>query len=192
VRREGIFVREQSLWARLARVRKIIFDKTGTLTLETMTLRNPIALATLAPEHKRVLLRMVRDNLHPVSCCLRESLMAAGIEPADTGEMTEIIGSGLELHDGKNIFRLGRSSWAAIVRGNASSSECTFSRDGQTLAEFFFADSIRGDARDEIALLQKRGYEIHILSGDRVEKVQKMGSRLALATSRCHGEMSPD
>jgi len=35
LRRAGVFVRENDLWARLGRVRKIIFDKTGTLTLES-------------------------------------------------------------------------------------------------------------------------------------------------------------
>ncbi|HTX65583.1 MAG TPA: heavy metal translocating P-type ATPase metal-binding domain-containing protein, partial [Opitutaceae bacterium] len=46
-RRWGVFVRENDLWARLGRVRKLIFDKTGTLTLEVPALANPEALAAV-------------------------------------------------------------------------------------------------------------------------------------------------
>ncbi len=35
LRRRGVFVRENDLWAKLRKVRRIVFDKTGTLTLET-------------------------------------------------------------------------------------------------------------------------------------------------------------
>jgi len=85
VQRLGVFLREGNLWSRLRSVRKIIFDKTGTLTLETMALRNPGSFEALAMVEKTVLLAMVSDSLHPVSCCLRELLLAEGIDAASVG-----------------------------------------------------------------------------------------------------------
>jgi Cu2+-exporting ATPase len=70
LRRRGVFVLDGDLWSRLGRVRTLVFDKTGTLTLETPVLLNPEAIDGLAPEARRALHVLVRDNPHPVSQCL--------------------------------------------------------------------------------------------------------------------------
>lgn len=76
LRQRGVFVRDQSLWHRLGKIRKIIFDKTGTLTMENLALRNPEALRSLDPAAGEILLHLVESNLHPVSRCIREHLLA--------------------------------------------------------------------------------------------------------------------
>ncbi len=191
LRKRGVFVREQSLWGRIMRVRKIIFDKTGTLTLETRALLNPEALDRLAPGHKRVLLRMVENNLHPVSCCLRELLMAAGVVPSDEGTVTETVGYGLELREGGSVYRLGRPDFMRFGEAVIPRCDCVFSLDGKTLAEFSFRDEVRADAASEVAVLQSRGYAVHILSGDREKKVAAMARQLSLPAEQCKGGMSP-
>jgi len=185
LRKSGVFLREASLWPRLDRVRKIIFDKTGTLTLETMALRNPESLAALTPAEKSTLLGMVRDSLHPVSCCLRELLLAEGVAPA-SGRAEETPGVGLELVADHEIWLLGRSGWA----GEADA-DCVFSRNGHVLAAFRFGENVRGDAIEEIATLRARGNEVFILSGDRQAKVNTMATRLGLPAAHCHAEMTP-
>lgn len=184
LRKFGVFVREQSLWERLTRVRKIIFDKTGTLTLENMGLRNPEALRGLGPKQKGVLLRMVEDNLHPVSCCLREFLMAEGVQADLEGEVREIVGQGLEMVARGATWRLGRP-----VEGNY---DCEFRCDGNLVASFSFGEETRVDAREEIATLRRRGLEVQILSGDRRAKVAAMADRLGLPETACQAEMTPE
>jgi P-type Cu2+ transporter len=112
LRRVGVFIRESELWTKLERVRKIVFDKTGTLTLETISLRNPEALHALLANDRAVLLAMVHDNLHPVSGCLREQLLADGVVPGSSANVRETIGFGLEIEHRGAIYRLGRPEWA--------------------------------------------------------------------------------
>jgi Cu2+-exporting ATPase len=195
LRASGVFIREQSLWARLLKVRRIVFDKTGTLTLETMGLKNadaPDGLAALTSDERARLLLMVRDNLHPVSCCLRETLLAAGTHaPApDTlrGELTEVVGLGLEFTLDETVWRLGRPGWLAKVE---TAHDCEFSKNGALLARFKFCEQVRPDAKEEVAALQKNGFGVHILSGDRPEKVAAMASQLGLDPDHCHGGMTP-
>ncbi len=206
LRKAGVFVREPSLWGRLMRVRTIVFDKTGTLTLETMTPRNPEAMESLDDHDKRVLLRMVQDNLHPASCCLREYLMAAGIEPATVcGELAETVGFGLELVEQGSIWRVGRPAWA-LGGGNDWSregdqtnvpddaghlGECVFSRNGTLLASFGFCEQVRPDAAFEMRRLQAAGHRIAILSGDRSHKVARMAVELGLDPAQAIGEVTP-
>ncbi len=186
LRKAGVFLREASLWPRLASVRKIIFDKTGTLTLETMELRNPESLAALGPAEKALLLGMVQDSLHPVSCCLRELLLAEGVIPASATRAEETPGVGLELVMGHDVWLLGRSGWAGEADG-----DCVFSRNGRVLAAFQFGENVRADAVEEIAALRARGADIFILSGDRPAKVAAMAARLGLPAAHGHAGMTP-
>jgi len=188
LRRRGVFVREQSLWARLARVKRVLFDKTGTLTLETMELDDPAVMERLSAAEKSILLALVQDNLHPASCCLRELLMAARAQPADGGLIREETGLGLESGDGR--WRLGREAWAC--RGGGSDTEaCVFALDGRAIASFHFQEKARPGAAEEIAWLTARGYGINILSGDGAAKVRAMALQLGLPPEHCVGGMSP-
>jgi len=187
LRRRGVFVREQGLWAKLARVRKVLFDKTGTLTLETMELRDPGALAALTPMEKSILLALVQDNLHPASCCLRELLMAARVRPAAVGTVREETGCGIETPEG--AWRLGRPGWATSETGEEEG--CVLARNGVEIAHFHFQEQVRPGAAAEIEWLQRRGYTVFILSGDDAEKVRAMAEQLGLPAGQYRGGMSP-
>ena len=189
LRRRGVFVREQSLWAKLARVRKILFDKTGTLTLGTMELRDPNELAALTPMERSVLLALVQDNLHPASCCLRELLMAARTRPGAVGAIREETGCGIETRTPEGIWRLGRAGWAASEIGDEEG--CVLARNGVAIAHFHFHEQARPGAAAEIEWLQRQGYAVSILSGDGAEKVRAMAGQLGLPASQCTGSMSP-
>lgn len=188
LRRLGVFIRDGALWGKLDRIRKIVFDKTGTLTLEGISLRNPEVLRQLTPAECGILLAMVQDSFHPVSGCLREQLLAAGVSGTAAGPVHEVVGFGLELEHGGARYRLGRPGWAA---SGGTGGDCLFTRDGAVLTRFAFGEEARGDAAEEIGALRRRGCEVYILSGDRHAKVAAMADRLALPRASCLGELSP-
>jgi Cu2+-exporting ATPase len=183
LRRRGVFVRDGGLWAKLGRVRKIVFDKTGTLTLETPVLQNPAALTALDAAARAALCALVRDNPHPISQCLLENLLSAGsIEPL-AGEVQEVVGFGVEL----GPWSLGRAGW----RDDAGGEGTVLARDGEIIARFCFADTIRSDAKTEIAALAANGFATFILSGDLPEKVTALAGELQLPENRALGGLSP-
>jgi P-type Cu2+ transporter len=187
-RRTGVLVRDNGLWARLPKVDTIVFDKTGTLTLETMALRNPGALSALAAADREILLGMVEHSLHPVASCLREQLLGGGTKLApEIQAVTDVVGAGLEAHFRSAVYRLGKPGWAGQGTGDT-----LFTRDGVALASFHFGDAVREDAAEEFHTLRNRGYRLHILSGDRPEKVARMAAELDLPKSNAHGGLSPD
>jgi len=198
LRRFGVFVRENDLFPRLTRLKKIIFDKTGTLTLETPVLSHPAALHALSPAARAALLALVRDNPHPISQCLNENLLADGlvngIEPA-VGEVSEETGFGVTLRSELGLWSLGRPGWfgrdtkSAAVANEAHDTE--FACDGVVLARFKFADAVRPGAREEIAALRAAGFETFILSGDRREKVATMAEGLGLPPQNAIAEATP-
>jgi Cu2+-exporting ATPase len=204
VRRWGVFVRENDLWARLERVRKIIFDKTGTLTLESPALADPGVLRALATDARRALLTLVRDNPHPVSQCLHEELLVNGESSSPlAGELREDIGSGVSLRVGTDFWTLGRPGWRGHLEkdvtycvtnpeAGAPAAETEFCRDGVVLAQFRFLDAVRADARVEVAALRAGGREVYILSGDHRSKVDALTRELGLPLENGAGEVSPE
>jgi Cu2+-exporting ATPase len=184
LRRRGVFVREGDLWTKLARIRKLVFDKTGTLTLETPVLQNPEVLSALDPAARAALLALVRDNPHPMSQCLLENLLAADSVELLAGEVNETVGFGVEL----GAWSLGRSGW----RDHSSGEGTVFAREGEVLARFHFADTVRSDARDEIHALEAMGFSTFILSGDRRKRVASLALELGLLPSHALAELSPN
>jgi P-type Cu2+ transporter len=205
LRRAGVFVRSDSLWARLRRVHKVIFDKTGTLTLESLVLRNPAALAVLEPDDRAALWTLVRAARHPAASCVREAMLAGGWNvEADAGAgVREEVGCGLEWRDrdGRE-WRLGRASWVRAGRttsavagfgpADAENTDLAFARNGIVIACFATGEEVRGDAVDEVKRLRARGLDVFILSGDRAEKVATMAARLGLAPAAAIAEMTPE
>lgn len=198
LRRFGVFVRENDLFPRLTRIRKIVFDKTGTLTLETPVLTNPETLHGLARSARAALLALVRDNPHPISQCLNENLLADGLvnglEPA-AGNVHEETGFGVTLRTDLGLWSLGRPGWLGRDEAHAAAATEThdteFACDGVVLARFKFTDSVRPGAREEIAALHAAGFETFILSGDRREKVATMAAALAIPSQNAVAQASP-
>ncbi|HEX9782282.1 MAG TPA: HAD family hydrolase [Opitutaceae bacterium] len=193
LRHAGLFVRSEDLWARLRRVRKVIFDKTGTLTLESLVLRNPSVLRSLAPEAVEALAALVRTSRHPAASCVREAMLAAGlgVEGAcEDGEVREEVGFGLEWRARSGTaWRLGRPDWAA--RAPRDGGDVVLGCNGVLVAEFMTAERVRADAREEIGTMRSRGLEVFIFSGDRPEKVAAMARCLNLPESAAVGAMTP-
>jgi Cu2+-exporting ATPase len=190
LRRRGVFVREEDLWTKLRRVRKLVFDKTGTLTLESPSLRNPDTLAALSPEARAALFTLVRDNAHPISQSLLEHLLAAGPIDSAAAEddptanvVMETTGFGVEC----GPWSLGRGGW----RDDEGGSETVFARDGEVLARFRFADEARPGAAGELSALAARGLPTFILSGDDPVKVARLAEQLQVPVARARGGLTP-
>ncbi|MCS7009298.1 MAG: HAD family hydrolase, partial [Chthoniobacterales bacterium] len=193
MRRFGVFVREKELWARLRKVKVILMDKTGTVTLERLGLKNPEAVDGLSQRAREVLLGMTMVSLHPVARCLREELMARGVEGMESVRVREVIGCGIEWARQEGTWRLGKAEWALWDVSHKGQREGTiFSLDGVEVAEFEFEEEVRPDASRQIQELERDGYEVWLLSGDRVEKVKRIGKELGVREERALGGLEPE
>jgi P-type Cu2+ transporter len=200
LRQAGVFVREPSLFARMAKVRRIVLDKTGTLTLEAPQLANADVLASLNPEAIQALRLMVEDSLHPVGRALREALRALPppmAAPApDPAAVSETVGMGLSLTDAAGRrWSLGRPGWRGSnnelpADGWDAAGDCELACDGHLVAAFHLRESLRAEAVATIATLQRQ-YQIAILSGDRTAKVRHMAERLGLDPACAIGDQLP-
>ncbi len=99
-------------------------------------------------------------------------------------EVTEVQGCGLEsVYKGKKI-RLGKRAWIGTEGKNDDSIELWLALENQEAVRFTFADKLRSDAKDIISQLQKNGYGLSLLSGDRSEVVDKAASELGIGEAK--------
>jgi Cu2+-exporting ATPase len=59
------------------------------------------------------------------------------------------------------------------------------------VARFSFSESLRGDAREELAALKKRGLGLAVLSGDRDEMVAALAAELGVDAKWARGGLTP-
>ena len=167
--KRGLLVKDGSALERLAEVDVALFDKTGTLTLGEP---RP-DISALDPEARSVALGLAQASRHPLSRGLAEALRAASVEPAAVSFITEESGTGLS------------GQWhglpVALERPDSDASDlATRLRIGDHTTTLHFADPLRPDAADSLAMLRSVGIEASILSGDRSAPVEALAQQLGL------------
>jgi Cu2+-exporting ATPase len=177
--RQGIMVKDGSAMERLAEIDSVVFDKTGTLTMGHPRLVNAI---NAGAEEFSIAAGLASHSRHPLSLALLN-----GIREAVTSfdAVTEQPGAGLEAVTDKGVYRLGNRSFACGFRpgngeDNESTSEVVLSCDGKELARFHFEDEVRPDAGQAVAALERDGYSIFLMSGDRAQVVEATARRLKI------------
>ncbi|MBX3463551.1 MAG: HAD family hydrolase [Planctomycetes bacterium] len=186
LRRRGVFVRSRSLLDKARCVRKVVFDKTGTVTHGGLRAR---AAAPLPAAALPALATLAASSNHPVSQAILQGL---GRAPFVAGMVIEEIpGRGLVgRHDGVE-WRLGGREFAGLAGAAGAGRECVLARDGELVARFELEEDFRAGAAAEVANLAARGLEVHLLSGDRPDRVARAAAALGIPGARARGGMSP-
>lgn len=190
LQRFGVFLRRDDFWSRLGGVKRVILDKTGTLTMERPELTNPEAVAGLDEEARRRLRQLVAGSLHPVSRRLLESVGGSGAEAVETVE--EVPGAGMRLRVDGRVWSLGRPDFGVGSGSDAPEADAVLRRDGEVVAAFRFADTLRPESAEAVRALDARGLRVDILSGDREEKVRAAAVAAGLGADRVHARMRPE
>ncbi len=196
LRRSGIFIQQNSMWARLKRVSWVVFDKTGTLTLDAPKLVNTAVLDDLNDEQKDALAILLEGSHHPIARAVREEMANRGWWQVDEGGgrsgVEETVGCGVEWVDsGKKVWALGKPGWKAdlpIENEVASVLTC----DNNTVAAFEFKEALREDACEEVQALLSMGYQLAILSGDQKQRVQDIADTLGIDKKNVQAGLDPE
>jgi len=166
--RQGILVKTGTALERLAHVKNVVFDKTGTLTLGRAELINRDQLNA---DDLELAASLAGVSKHPLSRALCRAVPAIAIKSG----VEEVAGCGLQWQD----VRLGSRQWCGDMDAPRSMGpELWLAKGDQAPVCLHFADHVRSDAKTVIARLQARGYQTHLLSGDREEPVRQVAEEL--------------
>ena len=190
LRRAGLFVRSAGFLDRAEQVRQVVFDKTGTVTNGALDVTDVAPLAALDSTFRATLAGMVAVSSHPKSVALQRAL--AGLEQplVPARRVEEIAGAGLSLSEGGVEYRVGAPAW--VAPGAAASGDVAFGADGRLLACVSTVESLRPDARREVAALRTSGYDVWLLSGDEPARVAQTARVVGIREDRAVGGESAE
>lgn len=181
----GVLIKSADGLERLSETDTIVFDKTGTLSLGEPQLVEPerydaVLFARAA--------RLAAASRHPYARALvRAAEEAAGyaVQPAEG--VREVPGRGLETVTPDGVERLGSPAFAdpdATFDDELSTSLLVYRTAEGTSVRFAFIDQLRADAREVVEALQRAGYHIELLSGDRESAVRAAAHEAGIADYR--------
>ncbi len=197
-----ILIRDGRVLQQLAGTGTLWFDKTGTLTegrQRVSTLHGSIAGLRLAASVERLCRHPVaqaivqeaeRRHLDISSQASLENTVAGGVI-GSIDDQRVLIGN-LTFLEQQNV-RISDEVRASIHSlADSGQSPIAIAVDGSVTTILGLADPIRADAKEAIAELSSRGWQLGVLSGDHPEIVNRVAQQLDLPLSRCFGGLTPE
>ncbi len=172
--RRGILLKSATALERIARADTVVFDKTGTLTQGRPELEPGHGLDA---ESLRQAAALAGASRHPLARALCRAV--PGVPVADG--VKETPGLGLSLQGESGEIRLGSRAWCGVADDeDRAGPELWLARPGQAPQQLCFHDPLRPDAAAVVAELQRQGFEVALLSGDRPAAVAAVARELGI------------
>lgn len=172
----GILIKSASAFEDLSRVKAIVFDKTGTLTSGHLKV---VAFETQGNEKDIAegLMSLENRSEHPLAGAIFLYLEEKGFAQAPVTSFVYEPGFGVGGTVKSHAFLAGSKDWLEKNKVSLSSAteenEVTegasltyIAQDGQYCGYIALRDELKEGGKDDVAALEKMGYEVYLSSGD--------------------------
>ena len=189
--RSGVLVRNLRALEALSEVDTVVFDKTGTLTEDGMAIgRVEVREGTSVAQAVQMAAALAAHSLHPVSKALLTASRLPLYQTAswECDSVREQVGQGLEAkatQGGRNEqLRLGSSAFCGLDSTPDSDLRVHLCDVQGWLASFEMREQLRPEASQAVIALAKAGIQVHLLSGDGVESVQRIAQAAGIQNAQ--------
>lgn len=170
----------------LSRVNTLLFDKTGTITLGVPK------LVHLLVEDRRFTETQVlsiaeaieRNSLHPLAKAVVAEARAINAPVLSASKIMEVVGNGIT-----GVIKGKEYTLAKVTETLGMAIALT--QNGKKIAVFQFEDEIKEESRETISHLITHGFELRILTGDKMEAARRVVAQLGNKV-QIHAECSPE
>jgi Cu2+-exporting ATPase len=188
--RRGTLVRRLQAFEAMSRIDTIVFDKTGTLTQDRVVLREVLTREGMSREAALTIAAdMAVTSMHPVSKAIVQAMPAGWQASQSFSEVQDTPGAGLMSRDvTATTWRLGSARHCGLsshslesLPGYRSDTPCTHLVDDRGwVATFVMDEGVRADAAQAVAQLQSMGFQIWLMSGDRLGAAQRVAAQVGI------------
>jgi Cu2+-exporting ATPase len=157
----------------------VIFDKTGTLTNDRIKVIN---IETNRAMKQQAALKLAasiaQHSLHPVS----RALLRAWDKPEfdAVADVEEVSGAGLIANTALGQVKLGSARFCGVVSQQVDGMHVYMSNEQGVLAMFSLEEALREDAKFTIKTLLAEGFNVILLSGDRLPAATLVANKLGI------------
>ena len=189
-----ILIKDAFALENLCKVNCIVLDKTGTITQGHPAVTAEIWLQTPDTEMLSVLLSAEQKSEHPLALAMTDFLLKKEIQPISVTSFQSLTGQGITVEYNKNFFWVGSLKMAAdqtttfpesvkpVLKQwqNDGQSIVCYGKQNRILAIFVLFDPIKESSKYAISSLQKKGIEIHLLTGDNRHTANSVALKLGI------------
>jgi len=196
--KNGVLLAKSKAIQAMASATHIVFDKTGTLTMGKLQVREML-LASENSISTAIAMALACQSTHPVSKAIGDYLAQRKSHQDLPGlsKIREVPGGGIEAEFDGEVYRLGSLEFAwelhaheiSIPAGFAEQTLTVLANERGNLLWFALDDILRDDAIEAIRNLKNKGKTILLLSGDRLEVVNKIAAKCDI--QEAHSGLSP-
>lgn len=193
----GLLIKDATVLEHLGKVTDIVYDKTGTLTEGKPKIIEDNWL-TRTSELEALLVRAEQMSSHPLSTAIISSYSAMESD-AQPQELMEVPGNGIFFEFGGERYRIGNRAFvwseaSAVVddmeRKYPFATLIYYATDDRLIAIFVVEDELKPEVPNALRdLAQSFGIRVHLLSGDRAERVLAFAKEAGIENA--HGGLSP-
>lgn len=196
--KQGVIVKSSTALQIAHKAKHVVFDKTGTLTdskltvsVQTYLLESPSLTASLIPG-------LTKDSGHPVAAAVASHLRVMNFEFTTVTDVENVVGKGIEGKFNGETIRVGNSRWLGVeehppvqyILSQGLTVSCVTKSDN-LIAIFGLTTSLRGNAKNIVRALQKRGAQVSIVSGDDSCAVERTAAALGIPTANIKAKCTP-
>ncbi|MCP9804721.1 heavy metal translocating P-type ATPase [Cyanobium sp. T1G-Tous] len=191
----GILIRSGEVLERVERLTTVVFDKTGTLTLGKPALTQVVTLGPAIRE--QVLQRAAAleyGSEHPLAAAVLNAAADQELELLPATEFEALVGEGVQaVVDGQTLWlgnrrmagrfvpQLSEAVQRPLQQLEAAGNTVTLlGQAAEVLGLLAVADTVRPEAKEAVALLQRRRIRVVMLSGDNRTTAQAIAAQVGI------------
>lgn len=192
----GILIRSGEVLERVERLTTVVFDKTGTLTLGKPVLTEVVPLG---PATRELVLQQAAvleyGSEHPLAAAVLNAAADQELELLPATEFEALVGEGVQaVVDGQTLWlgnrrmasrfvpQLSEAVQRPLQQLEAAGNTVTLLGQGaEVLGLLAVADTVRPEAKEAVALLQRRRIQVVMLSGDNRTTAQAIAAQVGIA-----------
>jgi Cu+-exporting ATPase len=185
--KNGILFRNAKSLELFKNITTVVFDKTGTLTKGQMTISK--WQSTMDERlFKQIIFSLEKFSNHPIAKAITAGWKIN--DPIHWKKIEEIKGLGMKAEDAAgNVYQLGSFKIAAAHTSDSTHTAYLLQND-KLVGWFDMDDEIRTEAADVISYLHSKKIQTILLSGDSLERTQKIAD--ALGIDKVYAEKTPE
>jgi Cu+-exporting ATPase len=185
--KNGILFRNAKSLELFKSITTVVFDKTGTLTKGQMSVSK---FESSIDENlfKQIVFSLEKYSNHPIAKAITAELKINNA--INWKKVEEVKGLGMKAEDAAgNVYQLGSYKIASGLTDDLSHTAYLLQNE-KLLGWFDVEDEIRTEAKDVISYLHSKNIQTILLSGDSLERTQKIAD--ALGIDKVYAEKTPE
>ena len=189
-----ILIKDAFALENLCKVNCVVLDKTGTLTEGHPSVSDVLWITDSDQTSQSVLLAAEQKSEHPLAIAITEYLKGKGVAPEEINSFESITGKGIEVVFEDSKYWVGSLSFAqtqqiqlpekALQKTEMWSKEnksiIYYGKESSLMAIFAITDPLKPTSVQAVQTLEKRGIEVHMLTGDGNKTAQMIGETLGI------------